>query len=314
MKKTLLILAMLTSALLAGACSASAPKLTDAGNAAFTQEAYDEALQAYQEAQVKSPELAEPYYNAANALYRQGNYEEAIKQLQKALQVGEPDALAQNVHFNAGNAAFNGEDWQAAVADYTAALLRDPNDQDAKVNLELALQKQQEQQQQDQQNQDQQDQDQQDQQDQQNQDQQNQDQQNQDQQDQQNQDQQGQQNQDQQGQSDQQNQDQQGQPDQQNQNGQPQDQQGQDQQNQDPQSQDQQGRQDQQSQQQDGQGAGQQGDDQQPRQGMQLAPGQRMTEDQARQLLAAIARNSDTLQQRLGQFLRVNGRPPVQDW
>ncbi|MCB0245462.1 MAG: hypothetical protein KDI12_18775 [Anaerolineae bacterium] len=47
---------------------------------------------------------------------------------------------------------------------------------------------------------------------------------------------------------------------------------------------------------------------------MQLAPGQRMTEDQARQLLAAVARNSDTLQQRLGQFLRVNGRPPLQDW
>ncbi|MCB0251017.1 MAG: tetratricopeptide repeat protein, partial [Anaerolineae bacterium] len=148
MKKTLLILAMLTSALLAGACSASAPKLTDAGNEAFTQEAYDEALQAYQEAQVKSPELAEPYYNAANALYRQGNYEEALKQLQKALQVSESDALAQNAHFNAGNAAFNGEDWQAAVDDYTAALLRNPDDQDAKVNLELALQKLQEQQQQ----------------------------------------------------------------------------------------------------------------------------------------------------------------------
>ncbi|MCB0247619.1 MAG: hypothetical protein KDI07_03505, partial [Anaerolineae bacterium] len=66
---------------------------------------------------------------------------------------------------------------------------------------------------------------------------------------------------------------------------------------------------------QQGEGAGgQQDDQQQPREGMQLAPGQRMTEDQARQLLAAVARNSDTLQQRLGQFLRVNGRPPLQDW
>ena len=297
MKKTLLILAMLTSALLAGACSASAPKLTDAGNEAFTQEAYDEALQAYQEAQVKSPELAEPYYNAANALYRQGNYEEALKQLQKALQVSESDALAQNAHFNAGNAAFNGEDWQAAVDDYTAALLRNPDDQDAKVNLELALQKlqEQQQQQQDQQNQDQQNQDQQNQ-DQQNQDQQNQDQQNQD-----------QQNQDQQDQQDQQNQDQQGQQDQQNQDSQSQDQQ----------DQAQSGQQDQQQNDpQQGQGAGEQPQDgqQHPREDMQLAPGQRMTEDQARQLLAAVARNSDTLQQRLGQFLRVNGRPPLQDW
>lgn len=290
MKKTLLILAMLTSALLAGACSASAPRLTDAGNEAFTQQAYDEALQAYQQAQVKSPELAEPYYNAANVLYRQGNYEEALKQLQKALQAGESDALAQNVHFNAGNAAFNGEDWETAVADYTAALLRNPDDQDAKVNLELALQKLQEQQQQqdqqDQQNQDQQNQDQQDQQDQQSQDQQNQDQQDQ---------------QDQQGQQDQQNQDQQ------NQDGQPQDQQDQ--------SQDGQGEQtpEQSDPQQDGQN-GEQGQDEQQREGMQLAPGQRMTEDQARQLLAAVARNSDTLQQRLGQILRVRARPPAQDW
>ena len=46
------------------------------------------------------------------------------------LQVSESDALAQNAHFNAGNAAFNGEDWQAAVDDYTAALLRNPDDQD----------------------------------------------------------------------------------------------------------------------------------------------------------------------------------------
>ena len=306
MKHKLITIAILSMTLLLAACSQSAPKLTDTGNDAFTQQAYDDALQAYNQAQVKSPELAEPYYNAANTLYRQGNYEEALKQLDKALQVGQSDALAENAHFNAGNAAYNGENWEAAVADYTAALLRNPNDQDAKVNLELALQKQQEQQQQDQQNQDQQDQ-------------QNQDQQNQDQQDQQNQDQQSQQdqqNQDQQGQQDQQNQDQQGQDqqsqdqqDQQNQDGQPQDQQGQDQQNQG-----QQGQQDQQGQQQDGQGAGQQPGDQQPREGMQLAPGQRMTEDQARQLLAAIARNSDTLQQRLGQFLRVSGRPPVQDW
>jgi len=39
-----------------------------------------------------------------------------------------------------------------------------------------------------------------------------------------------------------------------------------------------------------------------------------MTQDKARQLLAAIAGKSDTLQGRLGQFLRVWGQPPVQDW
>lgn len=294
MKTLLSVIALAVLALLLGGCGASAPRLTDAGNQAFAQQSYDQALQAYGEAQAKSPDLAEPYYNAANALYREGKYQEALAQLEKALQASAGAALAQNIHFNAGNAAFSGEQWEAAVADYTEALLRDPNDQDAKVNLELALQKLSEQQNQEQQNQDQQNQDQQSQ-DQQSQDQQNQDQQNQD-----------QQNQDQQNQ-DQQNQDQQSEDQQSQQDGQEQQDQGQ--QGQNPQDQSQPGSQ------QDGQSAGQQDENtQQPREGMQLAPGQRMTQDQARQLLAAVARNSDTLQQRLGQFLRVRGRPPVQDW
>ena len=44
------------------------------------------------------------------------------------------------------------------------------------------------------------------------------------------------------------------------------------------------------------------------------APGQRMTEEQAKQLLAAIAENSETLQERLGQIFSVPWRDPVQDW
>ena len=43
-------------------------------------------------------------------------------------------------------------------------------------------------------------------------------------------------------------------------------------------------------------------------------PGQRMTEEQARQLLAAIARDGETLQERLGQIFSAPWRPPVQDW
>ena len=44
------------------------------------------------------------------------------------------------------------------------------------------------------------------------------------------------------------------------------------------------------------------------------APGQRMTEEQAEQLLAAIAGNSETLQERLGEIFAVPWGDPVQDW
>jgi hypothetical protein len=311
MMTTMIVTAL---ALLLTACSPSAARLTADGNDAFAQQAYDEALQAYSEAQAKSPELAEPYYNAANALYREGQYEEALKALQTAAQVAQSDALAQNSFFNAGNAAFNTQGWDTAIGAYRQALLRNPDDLDAKINLELALQQKQQQEQQEQQeqqneqNQENQDQQSQDQQNQQNE--QNQEQQEQENQDQQSQDQQNQQDEQNQGQQDQQND--QGQQDQQ-QNGQGQDDQPQDQQEQQNQSQGDQGQQDQQ-QAQDGEAQAEQEQDGEPQDGSQLAPGQRMTQDQARQLLAAIAGKSDTLQSRLGQFLQVRGRPPVQDW
>ena len=308
MPKTRIILTIvgLTAlALLATACSPSAAKLTGTGNEAFAQQAYEEALRSYQQAQAESPALAEPFYNAANVLYREGKYEEALKELQKAASFPQADKVAQASLFNAGNSAYNTKSWEAAIESYRQALLRNPDDVDAKHNLELALQQQQ-QEQQDQQQQDQQSQDQQ-QQDQQSQDQQQQDQQKQDQQK------QDQQKQDGQGQQDQQNQDQQNpsQSDrgQQDQQGQPKDgQQGDQQQGQDGQPQDQG--------EQMGQGQDQPGKQQdgQPRPGSQLAPGQRMTQDQAKQLLAAIAGKSDTLQGRLGQILKVRSRPPVQDW
>ena len=283
------VIALATLTLLATACSPSAAKLTADGNDAFAKQAYEEALQAYGEAQARSPELAEPYYNAANVLYRAGQHEEALKALQAAAQVAQSDVLAQNSYFNAGNSAFNTQGWDTAIEAYRQALLRNPDDLDAKVNLELALQQKQQQEQQEQQ-------DKQDQQDEQNQEQQQQE--NEDQQSQDQQDQQDEQNQEQQEQQDQQNQDQQNQDQQQEQDGQEQ----QDQQNQD------------QQQAQDGEAQAEQEQDGEPQEGSQLAPGQRMTQDQARQLLAAIAGKSDTLQSRLGQFLRVRGRAPVQDW
>jgi hypothetical protein len=39
-----------------------------------------------------------------------------------------------------------------------------------------------------------------------------------------------------------------------------------------------------------------------------------MTEEQARQLLAALADNMETLQEHLGQYLFARQAPPVQDW
>jgi len=311
-KSPIILIVLMALALLATACTPSAAeKYNKEGNDAFTKQAYEEALAAYQTAQIKEPELAEPYYNAANALYRQGIYDAALEQLQIALSFADEESLAQSSFFNMGNSSYNAQDLGTAVAAYTEALLINPDDQDAKYNLELALQQQQEQQQeQEQEQQEEQEQEQ-------------------------SQNGEGEEEQQQQDQS----QDGEGQKDQQEQQEQSQDGEGQENQQEQQQGQEQsdegqEGEQEQESEQSEGDqsqdGEPQDGQEEQEQQGQPQpgeenpnqegqpsqmpAPGQRMTEEQAEQLLAAIAENSDTLQERLGQIFVAPWGDPVQDW
>lgn len=265
-----------------------------AGNRAFDAQDYETALQHYSTAQSQAPGQPEPLYNAANAYYRQQALEQAQQSLEQALAQPKKNIEA-IIRFNLGNVAYLAKQFEAAITQYESVLRFDPADQAAKYNLELALLQQQEQQEQ-QQDQQQDGQEQQDQQ-----------QESQDQQDQQGQqDQQAQQ--DQQGQQDQQSQqEQQGeqgeQDPQQNQQGQPQDQQAQQDQPQDQQTQ--QGQSGQPQEQQEGQPDGQVA-------GVQ--PQQGLTQEQARQLLAAIARDSKSLLKQLQKYYYIPGMDPEKDW
>lgn len=120
--------------------SPAASRLLAEGNEAFEAGNYMDALTAYVTAQRAAPAMAEPYYNAANALYRQDAYAEAIAQIESALSAEADATLTTHSYFNLGNSHYNSFDLQQAIAAYTEALRRDPADMDAKYNLELALQ------------------------------------------------------------------------------------------------------------------------------------------------------------------------------
>jgi Ca-activated chloride channel family protein len=95
------------------------------------------ALQAFQRAQVLVPDDVLPYANAGAALVRNGAYERARITMEYALRNAQPE-LAAVLYYNLGNLYFQQRRFEEAVATYQRALLLNPEDADARYNLELA--------------------------------------------------------------------------------------------------------------------------------------------------------------------------------
>jgi Ca-activated chloride channel family protein len=138
--------------ILLAACGPSAARYNNQGNDEFESGEYQAALDNYVSAEQLDPDLAEPYYNAGNTFYRQNDLVKAEAQLTQSLRTA-AEPLAQQGRYNLGNAAFQSQNWPAAIENYKQSLLLNPADVDAKHNLELALQQQQQQQEQQQQQQ-----------------------------------------------------------------------------------------------------------------------------------------------------------------
>ncbi|ANM28884.1 hypothetical protein ABI59_03605 [Acidobacteria bacterium Mor1] len=140
------LLGILFAVGLASQLGGAAHKLTEEGNREFAEGRLEEALKAYTEAQVHSPESPELYYDVGNVLYRQGDYVAAQEAFERAMQ-NASDELRADALFNAGNALYRQEDYEGAIERYRDVLGLDPEDVDAKRNLELALRQMQQQQQ-----------------------------------------------------------------------------------------------------------------------------------------------------------------------
>lgn len=110
------------------------------GNQSYRKGNYDEAARCYRSAEIDRPGSPVAAYNLGTALTTGKNYEEALSKLGEAASklTGPEQALA---HYNTGNALFGAEKFDEAVGAYKKTLEINPNDRDAKYNLELALKK-----------------------------------------------------------------------------------------------------------------------------------------------------------------------------
>ena len=115
---------------------------------------YAAALNLYRDALVDRPEAPELHFYVGDALFKNGDYEKALQEFAQVLKAPGEKIRAQ-AHYNMGNSYFQQQAFEQAVESYKQSLQLDPADEDAKVNLELALEQlqQQDQDQQDQQDQ-----------------------------------------------------------------------------------------------------------------------------------------------------------------
>lgn len=115
------------------------------GNQLFGAEDFEAALEAYRAAQTNRPDSPELHYNVGDALYKQGEMDEAMAAFQKAVESGD-SVLGSKAFYNLGNALYKKQVYDQAVGAYEKALELDPSDLDAKINLEMAVEKLEEQQ------------------------------------------------------------------------------------------------------------------------------------------------------------------------
>lgn len=110
------------------------------GNNLYHKEKFDKALKEYQDAQINNPESIELHFNLGNALYKKGEFEQAYKEYEMATY--SKNALLQaKAYYNMGNSLYRQGKLAESIQVYKKSLEINPDDEDAKYNIELVQKK-----------------------------------------------------------------------------------------------------------------------------------------------------------------------------
>ncbi len=125
--------------------------LVEEGNRLYDATRFDEAHEKYLDALREAPESELIRFNDGNALYKSQDYRSAVESYRAAVEAGD-SAMQARAWYNIGNALFKQRELQAGAEAFKQALRLEPDDGDAKHNLERVIEQQQQQRQQNQQN------------------------------------------------------------------------------------------------------------------------------------------------------------------
>jgi tetratricopeptide (TPR) repeat protein len=123
------------------------------GNEAYKKQDFNKAAQSYQGALVKQPGNEIGQYNLGNALYKDKKLDDAVSAYDKVAKATKDREFQQKAYYNEGVALQQQQKLPESIEAYKSALKLNPEDQDARFNLQKALEQQRQQQQQQQQQQ-----------------------------------------------------------------------------------------------------------------------------------------------------------------
>ena len=111
--------------------------LAEVGQSNYLNGNFQEAKKNFNSAFDQSPNNASLAYNLANSQYRLGQFEKALQSFNQAAFITQNSQLKQKSYYNAGNALFKLGKLEQAISSYKNALELNPDDMDAKYNLEF---------------------------------------------------------------------------------------------------------------------------------------------------------------------------------
>ncbi len=116
------------------------------GNEAYEKKEYDNAVKNYQQVAEKNPANHTALYNLGNALYKNNKTDEAVQAYDGALSNSTSNADKAKAFYNKGVVLQNNKKLPECIEAYKNALKLNSQDEDARQNLQKALQQQKEQQ------------------------------------------------------------------------------------------------------------------------------------------------------------------------
>jgi tetratricopeptide (TPR) repeat protein len=123
-------------------------KLIKKGNEAYNKKEYSEAAKQYRQVTDKNPANTTAQHNLGNALYKSDKSSDAVEAYDKALEAATTPEDRARIYYNKAVVLQNQKKLPECVEAYKAALKINPADEDARLNLQKALQQQKQKQQQ----------------------------------------------------------------------------------------------------------------------------------------------------------------------